>query len=131
MNPRILAALAAAYIAMPALARASPAHTKPVHVKPAHAREPFGPACDLPSSVMRQIPADATAVRLDGDDATRMLTAINATDPPTDFRASTILIRLFRSNALVVLFNPCAVSTVRLPLGEMWEAWEAARGMRA
>ncbi len=116
MNPRILAALAAACIAMPALARNT---------------EPFGPAWDLPSSVMRQIPADATAVRLDGDDAARMLAAINATEPPTDFRASTILIRLFRDHALVVLFDPCAVSTVRLPLGEMQEAWEAARGVRA
>ncbi len=94
MNPRILAALAAACIATPVLARSA---------------EPFGPACDLPSAVMRQIPAEATAVRLDGDDAARMLAAINATDPPTEFRASTILIRLFRSNALVVLFDPCAV----------------------
>ncbi len=116
MNPRILAALAAACIATPVLARSA---------------EPFGPACDLPSAVMRQIPAEATAVRLDGDDAARMLAAINATDPPTEFRASTILIRLFRSNALVVLFDPCAVSTVRLPLVEMREAWEATRGVRA
>jgi len=116
MNPRILAALAAACIATPAMA---------------HAREPFGPACALPSAVMRQIPADATAVRLEGDDASRMLSAINATDPPTDFHASTILIRLFRDHALVVLFDPCAVTTVRLPLGEMREAWEAARGVKA
>jgi hypothetical protein len=116
MNTRILAALAAACLATPALARSV---------------EPFGPVCDLPLAVMRKIPADATAVMLDGDDAARMLTAINAADPPTDFRASTILIRLFRSNALVVLFDPCAVSTVRLPLGEMREAWEAARGVRA
>ncbi len=67
----------------------------------------------------------------DGDDAARMLATINATDPPTDFRASTILIRLFRDHALVVLFAPCAVTSVRLPLGEMREAWEAARGVRA
>ncbi len=59
-----------------------------------------------------------------------MLDAINAADPPTDYRASTILIRLFRDHALVVLFAPCAVTTVRLPLGEMREAWEAARGVR-
>ncbi len=116
MNTRTLAALAVACIAAPAMA---------------HAREPFGPACDLPSAVMRQIPADATAARLDGDDAARMLAAINTTDPPTEFRASTILIRLFRDHALVVLFDPCAVTTVRLPLGEMREAWEAARGVKA
>jgi len=41
-----------------------------------------------------------------------MLDAINAADPPTDYRASTILIRLFRDHALVVLFDPCAVSTL-------------------
>jgi len=116
MNPRILVALAVACVATPALARNT---------------EPYGPACDLPSSVMRQIPVDATAVRLDGDDAARMLVAINATEPPTEFRASTILIRLFRSNALVVLFDPCAVTTLRLPLAEMRDAWEAARGVRA
>lgn len=38
-------------------------------------------------------------MRLDGDDAARMPAAINATAPPTDFRASTILIRLFRDHA--------------------------------
>jgi len=116
MNTRILAALAVVCLATPALARAS---------------EPFGPVCALPPAVMREMPTDATAVLLDGDDAARMLTAINAADPPTEFHASTILIRLFRSNALVVLFDPCAVTTLRLPLGEMREAWEAARGVKA
>jgi len=47
MNARILAALAVACIATPAMA---------------HAREPFGPACDLPSAVMRQIPPEAIAL---------------------------------------------------------------------
>lgn len=58
MNIRILAALAAACIATPAMARA---------------REPYGPACDLPPAVMRQIPPDATAARFDGDEAASML----------------------------------------------------------
>jgi len=40
MKPRILAALSVACIVTPAMA---------------HAGEPFGPACDLPSSVMLQI----------------------------------------------------------------------------
>lgn len=61
MTTRILAALAAACLTTPAMARSV---------------EPFGPVCDLPLAVMRKMPTDAIAVMLEGDEAARMLTAI-------------------------------------------------------
>lgn len=99
---------------------------------PARAGEPAGPDCLTPSTAMANAMAHGSVVgRLDGAEATELLARINAIEPPTSYRAETLVILLRPDRAIVAMFGICHEGDVVIGLDAFAAVWRAVRGSPA